>query len=90
MFIWTLLIGETLAAGVEEENEHNQYAVAVRKGGIIVGHILYTRELPGPFTTSSDMVAPLNVQTRHRKFGVGLEVPCVYMLSRKPKAINDL
>ena len=63
MFIWTLLIGETLAAGVEEENEHNHYAVAVRKGGIIVGHILYTRELPGPFTTSSDMVAPLNVRT---------------------------
>ena len=37
--VWTPVTGEELYLGPEELNEHNKYAVAVRKNGEIVGHV---------------------------------------------------
>ena len=37
--IWTPSIGETLSVVVEEGNEHDSYAVAVKKNSDIVGHV---------------------------------------------------
>ena len=36
--IWTHVIGEELCLEPEESNEHDAYAVAVRKDGETVGH----------------------------------------------------
>ena len=36
---WTPVIGEELPAEREENNEHDEHAVAVRKNGVIVGHV---------------------------------------------------
>ena len=37
-FVWTTVIGEELYLEPEESNEHDEYAVTVRKVGKTVGH----------------------------------------------------
>ena len=37
--IWTPEVGEDLQLRPEDHNEHDTYAVAVVKGGSIVGHV---------------------------------------------------
>ena len=36
---WTLVINEVLVCIQEGENPHDLYAVAVKKGGLVAGHI---------------------------------------------------
>lgn len=45
--IWTPCLGEVLQAEVEDGNSEDQYAVAVSKGSVIVGHV--PRELSRTF-----------------------------------------
>ena len=37
--VWTHVIDEELYLESEESNEHNEYAVAIRKDGKTVGHV---------------------------------------------------
>ena len=40
--VWTPVIGKELYLEPEESNEHDKYAMAVRKDGEIVGHVPYS------------------------------------------------
>ena len=37
--IWTPVIGEELEVRTEDDNEHDQHAVAVVKDGVVIGHM---------------------------------------------------
>ena len=37
--VWTPVIGELLSLRAEDNNEHDDHAVAVVKGGDVVGHV---------------------------------------------------
>ena len=37
--VWEAVIGETLQCVREPENTHDRYAVAVKKDGVVVGHL---------------------------------------------------
>ena len=37
--IWTPVLSETLEVGLENNNEHDNYAVAIFRRGSIVGHL---------------------------------------------------
>jgi len=47
--IWTPHIGEVLVACVESDNSEDDYAVAIVKGNVVVGHI--PPDFPEIFTT---------------------------------------
>ena len=67
----------------------DQYAVAVLKGGIIVGHV--PREHSRTFYYFLRHGGRIHCEViGHRKFGGGLEVPCRYTLSGKPRYIKRL
>ena len=76
--LWTPEVNEVLLLRRETGNEHDEYAVAVLKASTVVGHV--PREISricwfflrrgGQITCSI---------TGHRRFGNGLEVPCVYI-----------
>ena len=86
---WTPVIGEELPAEREENNEHDEHAVAVRKNGVIVGHV------PRSFSRVSwfflrhggDITCRI---TGKRKLGVGLEVPCIYLYAGSVRMIRKL
>ena len=87
--IWTPFIGEVLRAETEEGNEEDRYAVAVLNGGVIVGHV--PRNFSKTFYFFLRHGGSIECKiTGHRKLGVGLEVPCTYTLSGKPKYIKRL
>lgn len=87
--IWTPHVGEVLPARVEEGNEEDRYAVAVLKGSVVVGHV--PRNLSRTFYFFLRHGGSIECRiTGHRKFGVGLEVPCTYTLSGKPKYVKRL
>ena len=79
--IWTPTIGEELSVEYEgQRNQHDRFAVAVRKGGITVGHV--PRDLSRTFyfflqRRGSSITCTVN---RHRQFVVGLEVPYINRL----------
>ena len=84
---WTPTIGELLPLSVEGGNEHDNYAVAVLKNGDTVGHA--PRELSRIFYFFLSHDGTIEAEVAgHRKFGHGLEVPCWYTLTGKPKYIK--
>ena len=87
--IWTPLSGEVLAVEVEDDTEQDNFAIAVHKGTIIVGHV--PRELSRTvhfFLRHGGSVTC--TKTGHRKYGIGLEVPCFYTMSGKLKYVKRL
>ena len=87
--LWTPRLGEVLPAEVEEGNEHGQCAVAVCKNSIIVSHI--PRELSRTFYFFLRHGGSIECKiTGDRRKGLGLEVPCLYTLSGKPRYIKRL
>ena len=38
-YIWDAVVGEILPCNCETGNVHNPYAVSIKKGGVIVGHV---------------------------------------------------
>ncbi len=64
---------------MESGNEHDSHAVAVLKNDDIVGHA--PQHLSTSGTIDAEVFGP-------RKFGLGLEVPCCYILTGKPKYIK--
>ena len=87
--VWTPAIGEVLPAQVEEGNSHDQYAVAVSKGSFVVGHV--PKELSRTFFFFPRHGGVIETRvTGHRRHGNGLEVPCTYVCSGKPRYIKRL
>ena len=85
--IWTQFLGEVLRA---EEEDEDRYAVAILKdGGVVVGHVSRSFSRIFYFSLRHEGFIECHV-TGHRKFGIGLEVPCTYTLSGKPKRLVKL
>ena len=82
---WTPFAGEVLSVNEEDGNEHDPYAVCVLKNEMTVGHV--PREVSLYFFLRHGGTISCEI-TGHRKFGHGLEVPCCYKLSSKPKHIK--
>ena len=85
--VWTPFIGETLSLRIEDGNEQDSFAVAVIKNDDIVGHAPRQFSRVFYFFLSHDGTIDVEI-TGHRKFGCGLEVPCLYTLTGKPKFIK--
>ena len=86
--VWTPVIDETLQVAWEDTNEHDEYAVAITRGGWVVGHV--PREISRTcffFLTHGTISCKI---TGHRKKGVGLEVPCIYTFTSSQKNIIKL
>ena len=84
---WTPFAGEVLSVNEEDGNEHDPYAVCVLKNEMTVGHV--PREVSRIFYFFLRHGGTISCEiTGHRKFGHGLEVPCCYKLSSKPKHIK--
>lgn len=78
--IWTPRIGEILSAQQETENVIDRKAVALLKAdGTVVGHV--PREHSKAFWYFIAHGGRVSCEvTGRRKYGKGLEVPCVYKL----------
>ena len=75
---WAPVIGEVLPVEREEDNQHDDYAVAVMKNGDIVGHVPRSISRVSWFLLKRGGVITCQICGK-RKHGVGLEVPCVYL-----------
>ena len=92
--LWTPVMGKELHAQTEDSNIFDEFAVAVFKDGIVVGHV--PRELARTCwyflkKWHSCMICKI---TGHRRLseieGKGLIVPCVYIFTGKTKHIDKL
>ena len=88
--VWTPRVGEILRIGKEAGNTHDRRAVAVLKAdGTIVGHI--PREFSRVFWYFLSHGGKISCEvTAKRKYGKGLEVPCVYKCLGSEKMILKL
>ena len=86
--IWTPIVGETLSLISGDTNEHDVYAVGLVKDDVIVGHAPREVSKIFHFFLRRDGTITANV-TGHLQFGHGLEVPCRYTLTGKPKFIKQ-
>ena len=92
--IWSPYINEELACVIEEDNSHDPYAVAVKKGGQVVGH------LPRIISAACSLFLRRNgvisaTVTDERQYSRdlpqgGLEVPCVLKFTRESKYIEKI
>ena len=92
--VWTPVNGKELCDIPEDINNHDAHAIAVMKDGQVVGQVVghVPREisrilyffLKQPFSRVLCMI------TGKRKFGVGLEVPCIYKINEKFRIIKRL
>jgi hypothetical protein len=88
--IWTPEVGEVLQVRTEAGNEHDDHAVAVIKDGLIVGHVPRSMSRVCWFFLWRGNEMSCRI-TDHRKFGNGLEVPCIYTFhSNSTKTIDKL
>ena len=92
--LWTPVMGEELNVQIEDSNIFDEFAVAVFKDGIVVGHI--PRELARTcwyFLKKRHSRMSCKI-TGHRRLseieGKGLVVPCVYFFLGKIKHIDKL
>ena len=87
--VWTLRFGEELTVEKEADNAHDRHAVAVLKGGVVVGHA--PREISKTFWHFLTHQGEIRCEvTGRRKFGKGLEVPCFYKCTGKEKMVLKL
>ena len=87
--LWTPLVGEVLPVDVEENNVHDPNAVAVRKTGVIVGHVPRVTSRTVWYFVRRGGAVWCEV-TGSRKKGNGLEVPCTYTFSGPNKLVKKL
>ena len=88
--VWTPRVGEILRIGKEAGNTHDRRAVAVLKADrTIVGHV--PREFSRVFWYFLSHGGKISCEvTAKRKYGKGLEVPCVYKFLGSEKMILKL
>ena len=87
--VWTPVIGKELSLRAEDNNEHDNHAVAVVKGGNVIGHILWSISTAAWFFLKREGNITCHITGKH-KLGVALEVPCVYTFSGSIKALDKL
>jgi len=92
--IWTPVIGEELACRKEFGNIHDLHAVAVIRGGNVVGHVPRTISMPcSVFIRRGGVIRC--VITGHRQYSLdlergGLDVPCKLKFEGSQKSIDQL
>ena len=92
--IWTPAIGEDLRVTTETDNTFDEFAVAVCKDNIVVGHV--PRELSRGCwyllqRRNSQMVCRVTESRRRSEVsGKGLVVPCAYTITGKSSHIERL
>ena len=91
---WTPVINEELVCAQESGNSHDPYAVAIKKGSVVVGHV--------PRKISAICSLFLRVKTitatvtdSHRQYSNdlpqgGVEVPCVFKFCGEAKTIDKV
>lgn len=83
---WTPVVGESLDVECEPSNPYDSYAVSVSKDGTVIGHV--PREVRRHFYTFLHNEGSITCEvTGHRKYGKGLEVPCVYEFRASRKTV---
>ena len=82
-------MGEMLEVQREPENEHDHGAVCLLKSGTIVGHV--PREFSRIFWFFLGHGGRISCEvTGRRKYGKGLEVPCVYTVTGREKMTTKM
>ena len=87
--IWTPVVGEELTLQREDSNDHDIHAVAVVNDGDVVGHVPCLISRVSWFFLVRGGHIKCRV-TGRRKFGNGLEVPCVYSYYGSARTIQKL
>ena len=92
--IWDAVIGEDLVCERETTNEHDRYAVAVVKDGVVIGHLPRTISRPCSLFLRRGNSIMCRV-TGHRRYSAdlpqgGLEIPCVLRFEGKLKEITKI
>ena len=96
--IWTPTQAEKLVGEMEPQNPVDKYAVAVKKGGIIVGHLPLGKN--GKFAKTifyflrADKFGRCDISVTgsavNLKDGDGMQVPCVLRLSGQKNIVDIL
>ena len=87
--VWSPTVGEVLQLSREEGNAHDRFAVCLVKGEVVVDHV--PRELSRKIWHFLRHCGRATCEvTGRRKFGKGLEVPCVYHFEGKQHIVKRL
>ncbi len=86
---WTPKIGEEHPLKTEERNDHDNHAVAVMKNDNVVGNVPRSISKVTWFFLKRSGKVTCRI-TGKRKYGVGLEVPCVYTYSGPSRIVSKL
>ena len=78
--IWTPGIGKELSVEKELGNLHDSFTVSVVKNDCTVGHMLRSLSKVTWFFLNQDGAVTCRI-TGRCKLGIGLEVPCILLLS---------
>ena len=88
---WTPQIDEELTCAHEANNIYDEYAIAVMKDGVIVGHVprtiskqFYNLLKGGGFVKTKVIGNPANTKK------LGIHVPCLYIVSGQKSYIQDI
>ena len=87
--MWTPMLDERLQIEIEKDNRNDARAVAVQKGGMVVGHLPRETVKIVWFFLRRGSSGWCEI-TGRRKKGIGLEVPCVYTFSGPHKLVKKL
>ena len=83
--IWPPTAAEILSVNFDPANRHDRFAIAVLKAGAIVGHV--PREVSRIFFFLMSGGKVMCEVTGRRKYGKGLEIPCIYKFTGTEKNI---
>ncbi len=88
---WTPYIDEVLNCEHEEDNNYDEYAIAVMKDGMIVGHVpktiskqFYNLLKSGGFVKTKVIGNPANTKK------LRIRIPCMYIVSGQESYIQDI
>ena len=90
---WTPVIGQLLPVRRESSNVHDPFAVAVWKGGEVVGHAPKSLSKTMSFFLNYDgnvVFCEVTGPRVNRGVGLGMEVPCVYKFYGRRSHIKKL
>ncbi len=83
---WIPVVGESVAVACEPSNPYDRNAVSVKKGGNVIGHVpRNTSRIMSTFLSQGGTIQ-CEVVGR-RKYGTGLEVPCIYKLTGEESVV---
>ena len=87
--LWTPVVGESLDVQREPSNAYDCSAVSVLRDGTVVGHV--PREVRRPFQSFLLTGGSITCEVLgHRRYGKGLEVPCLYKFRASREAVKKV